>query len=371
MPSARRRRSGARRRSRRASRPSSSAPRSRARSGPARRDREDRGARSLQKEAELDAEAHRGRAAGAGRSATARCTSRQLQEELKASAATRRSSELERISGLTAQRGEDSSCSSARRTSSGTSSRATVRQMEEEARADARRRARALVADALQRVAASHTAETTVTVVELASDDLKGRIIGREGRNIRALEHLTGVDFIIDDTPHAVVLSSFDALRREIAQLTLEKLIEDGRIHPARIEEMYYQSKAELEEHDPPGGRAGRLRGELRRVPRGARDDPRPAPLPDELRAERPQAHARGRPPRRDHGRRARRGREDDEARCAPPRHRQGDDARGRGLARAHLGAARAALRRVARASSTRSRRTTTRCSRRPSRRCC
>jgi ribonuclease Y len=124
-----------------------------------------------------------------------------------------------------------------------------VRQMEEEARADARRRARALVADSLQRVAASHTAEATVTVVELASDDLKGRIIGREGRNIRSLEHLTGVDFIIDDTPHAVVLSSFDPLRREVARLTLEKLIEDGRIHPARIEEMYYHSKAELDEH--------------------------------------------------------------------------------------------------------------------------
>ncbi|HEU0247822.1 MAG TPA: ribonuclease Y [Gaiellaceae bacterium] len=124
-----------------------------------------------------------------------------------------------------------------------------VRQMEEEARADSRRRARALIADSLQRVAASHTAEATVSVVELASDDLKGRIIGREGRNIRALEHLTGVDFIIDDTPHAVVLSSFDPLRREVARVTLDKLIEDGRIHPARIEEMYYQSKAELEEH--------------------------------------------------------------------------------------------------------------------------
>ena len=124
-----------------------------------------------------------------------------------------------------------------------------MRQLEEEARTDAKRRARALVADALQRVAASHTAETTVSVVELASDDMKGRIIGREGRNIRSLEHLTGVDFIIDDTPHAVVLSSFDGLRREIARLTLEKLIEDGRIHPARIEEMYYLSKAELEDH--------------------------------------------------------------------------------------------------------------------------
>ena len=124
----------------------------------------------------------------------------------------------------------------------------SVRQMEEEARAEARRRARALVADALQRVAASHTAETTVTVVELASDDMKGRIIGREGRNIRALEHLTGVDFIVDDTPHAVVLSSFDGIRREVAKLTLEKPMEDGRIHPARIEEMYYLSKTELDE---------------------------------------------------------------------------------------------------------------------------
>jgi ribonuclease Y len=123
-----------------------------------------------------------------------------------------------------------------------------VRQLDEEARAESKRRARNLVADALQRVAASHAAETTVSMVELPSDDMKGRIIGREGRNIRALEHLTGVDFIIDDTPQAVVLSSFDGIRREIAKLTLQKLIEDGRIHPARIEEMYYQSKSELDD---------------------------------------------------------------------------------------------------------------------------
>jgi ribonucrease Y len=172
---------------------------------------------------------------------------RELQEEIKA-AKDSALKELERISGLTnvearqvlLERSEDMIRHELAR---------RARQLEEEARTDARRRARALVADALQRVAASHTAETTVTVVELAADDMKGRIIGREGRNIRALEHLTGVDFIIDDTPHAVVLSSFDGIRRETARMTLEKLIEDGRIHPARIEEMYYQSKAELEEH--------------------------------------------------------------------------------------------------------------------------
>jgi ribonuclease Y len=171
---------------------------------------------------------------------------RQLQEELKQAKASQQQT-LEQIAGMTLQeakahlleRGEELVRHDLAR---------RVRMLEDEARAESKRRARNLVADALQRVAASHAAETTVTVVELPSDDMKGRIIGREGRNIRALEHLTGVDFIIDDTPHAVVLSSFDGLRREIARLTLTKLVEDGRIHPARIEETYYQSKAELEE---------------------------------------------------------------------------------------------------------------------------
>jgi ribonuclease Y len=172
---------------------------------------------------------------------------RALQDELK-QAKDEAIGALERMSGMTAQEAKQQLLERSKDLVRHELAR-DVRQMEEEARAEARRRARSLVADALQRVAASHTAEATVTVVELASDDLKGRIIGREGRNIRTLEHLTGVDFIIDDTPHAVVLSSFDPLRREVARLTLDKLIEDGRIHPARIEEMYYHSKAELEEH--------------------------------------------------------------------------------------------------------------------------
>jgi ribonucrease Y len=172
---------------------------------------------------------------------------KELQEELK-EAKDEAVASLERMSGLTVHDAKQQLLERSKDLVRHELAR-DVRQMEEEARADSRRRARALVADALQRVAASHTAEATVTVVELASDDLKGRIIGREGRNIRTLEHLTGVDFIIDDTPHAVVLSSFDPLRREIARLTLDKLIEDGRIHPARIEEMYYHSKAELDEH--------------------------------------------------------------------------------------------------------------------------
>ena len=171
---------------------------------------------------------------------------RQLQEELKQAKHTEEA-ELERIGGMTAQeakahlleRGEELVRHDLAR---------RVRMLEEEARVESKRLARNLVADALQRVAASHAAETTVTVIELPSDDMKGRIIGREGRNIRALEHLTGVDFIVDDTPHAVVLSSFDGLRREIARITLTKLIEDGRIHPARIEETYYQSKAEIDD---------------------------------------------------------------------------------------------------------------------------
>ncbi|HET8672610.1 MAG TPA: ribonuclease Y [Thermoleophilaceae bacterium] len=124
-----------------------------------------------------------------------------------------------------------------------------IRQVEDETRRDAERRARNILTTCLQRMAAGHAVETTVSVVELQSDDLKGRIIGREGRNIRALETLTGIDFIIDDTPGAVILSGFDGVRREIARLTLEKLLQDGRIHPARIEEAYFQARSEIDQH--------------------------------------------------------------------------------------------------------------------------
>jgi ribonucrease Y len=124
-----------------------------------------------------------------------------------------------------------------------------IRQVEEETRRDADRRSRSILAAVMQRVASSHAVETTVSVVELKSDELKGRIIGREGRNIRTLETLTGIDFIIDDTPGAVLLSGFDGVRREIARLTLEKLLQDGRIHPARIEEAFHQAKSEIDQH--------------------------------------------------------------------------------------------------------------------------
>ena len=176
-----------------------------------------------------------------------------LSEQLAAQQAdlTLRASEqtarLERIAGLTAEQAKAELLASVE-TSARRDAAALVRSIESDARAEGTERARAIVVEAVQRVASEQTAETVVSVLHLPGDDMKGRIIGREGRNIRAFESVTGVNVIIDDTPEAVLLSCFDPVRREVGRLTLEKLVLDGRIHPQRIEDVYEQSKADVEE---------------------------------------------------------------------------------------------------------------------------
>ena len=156
--------------------------------------------------------------------------------------------QLEKIAGLTSTEARDQLMAQivdeAKR-----AAMSQVREIEQRAREEGEERARKIVTIAIQRVASEQTAESTVSVFALPSEDMKGRIIGREGRNIRAFESVTGVNLIIDDTPEAVVLSCFDPVRREAARMTLAKLVEDGRIHPARIEEIHERSQRELEEH--------------------------------------------------------------------------------------------------------------------------
>jgi ribonucrease Y len=155
--------------------------------------------------------------------------------------------ELERVAGLTAGEAKNQLVSTLE-TQAKREAAVTIRNIENEAKAEGDKRARKIVTLAIQRVAVEATSESVVSVMHLPGDEMKGRIIGREGRNIRAFESITGVNLIIDDTPEAVLLSCFDPVRREIARLTLERLVQDGRIHPQRIEEAYDRGKAEIEQ---------------------------------------------------------------------------------------------------------------------------
>ena len=154
--------------------------------------------------------------------------------------------ELERISGLTSEQAKDYLLKTVEEDVKIDTAK-LIKEMEHKAKEEADKKAKEYVVTAIQKCAADHVAETTISVVQLPNDEMKGRIIGREGRNIRTLETLTGVDLIIDDTPEAVILSGFDPIRREFARIALEKLIVDGRIHPARIEEMVEKAQKEVE----------------------------------------------------------------------------------------------------------------------------
>ena len=155
--------------------------------------------------------------------------------------------ELQRISGLTEEEAKAQILSELEKQMTSEKA-ALIKEMTDRVKEEANKNAREILTYTIQKCAADHTSETTVSIVNLPNDEMKGRIIGREGRNIKALETLTGIDLIIDDTPEAVVLSGFDPLRREVAKIALEKLIEDGRIHPAKIEEMVEKAKEEVAE---------------------------------------------------------------------------------------------------------------------------
>ncbi len=168
------------------------------------------------------------------------------QKESLKEIANKQMAELQRISGLSSEDAKKQLLSELEKTMTAEKA-ALVKDYENKTKEEAIKSAREIIGYAIQKCAADHTSETTVSIVSLPNDDMKGRIIGREGRNIKALETLTGIDLIIDDTPEAVVISGFDPLRREVAKIALEKLIEDGRIHPSKIEEMVEKAKEEVE----------------------------------------------------------------------------------------------------------------------------
>ena len=168
------------------------------------------------------------------------------QKEVIAKLNEERVKELERISGLTSDQAKDYLLKIVEEDVKHETA-VMIKEMESRAKEEADKKAKEYIVNAIQRCAADHVSETTISVVSLPNDEMKGRIIGREGRNIRTIETLTGVDLIIDDTPEAVILSGFDPIRREVARIALEKLIVDGRIHPARIEEMVEKAQREVE----------------------------------------------------------------------------------------------------------------------------
>ncbi|MCL2665786.1 MAG: ribonuclease Y [Defluviitaleaceae bacterium] len=178
--------------------------------------------------------------------AVKKCEQLDAQREEVAKVLAKHHEELERISGLTTEQAKVLMMSAIENEVRFESAK-MIREIEIKARAEADKKSKDILSTVIQRCAVDHVAETTVSVVSLPNDEMKGRIIGREGRNIRTLESLTGIDLIIDDTPEAVILSGFDPMRREIARIALEKLILDGRVHPARIEEMVEKAKKEVE----------------------------------------------------------------------------------------------------------------------------